>query len=658
MWRRTRQFSLALLLAWWAGSASAASTATPNRPEVTIDPGGVPPAALRAITTSVDAIARLSEDQDGGEETRLRRRAHEATLSALATQGYFVPEVTLTVGKDVAGETWDIAIVPGVRAKVHTVDIRFEGRLAESDYAKRAEALRRAWSLPAGQLFINENWNQAKSSLLESVGSRDFYLARIAASHARVDAETGEVAVEVVIDSGPEVHLGELVTQGLERVPEELVRRYVNYAPGARYEREKLEQWQQALQTTAFFRGAFVSLVLDETPAAGAGRDGDPLAPPEATPKHVADAGAPGTAAHPEEVPSTPSKGGGTSDPSAASRATPAMPLSERRSVTLPVRVRVSEAPPKRLSVGVGFDDSVGGRVEVVYRQNVVFGQPITMEAGVGVDRERQRAYLDFYLPPTEKGEQDSIGLLADHSDTQGLDVTRFGIGAARSRLRRGAGDSRVEYETRFGVLAAHDQVRIDGGDSYDLPTATLTAEWLRRDVDSKYNPREGHLVAVGGGLGLTLDRQEPFTRATLRGQKWWPVGERDVLTVRGEVGKLWSNTDRLVPDDFSFRTGGARTIRGYRYLSIGRELNDAIVGADALAVASIEYQHYFDETWGIGVFVDAGDAAESFGDMRMAVGYGVGARVRTPAGPLFLDLAYGQRERDLRLHFSLGIAF
>ena len=35
-----------------------------------------------------------------------------------------------------------------------------------------------------------------------------------------------------------------------------------------------------------------------------------------------------------------------------------------------------------------------------------------------------------------------------------------------------------------------------------------------------------------------------------------------------------------------------------------------------------------------MGVFVDAGDAAKSFGDMSLAVGYGVGARVRTPAGP------------------------
>ncbi len=639
---RTRSRLLFLLIA-----CVAAATARADRPEITIDPGGVPPAALRAITSSVDAIARLAEDQDGGEAARLRRRAHEATLSALATQGFFVPEVTLTVGEDIAGETWDIAIVPGVRATVGSVSLRFEGRLAEPDQSARVEALRKAWSLPPERLFLNDDWSRAKSSLLESVGSRDFYLARIASSHARVDAETGKVELDVLIDSGPQVYLGELNTQGLERVPESLVRRYVNYAPGARYQRESLEQWQQELQTTAFFRGAFVSLVLDETPKDGLQQPADPQ--PQGTPGGAANAG---------QVPSAPARTGATSEPQAASQATPPTPLAQRREVTLPVRVRVSESPPKRLSVGVGVDDSVGARIEVIYRQNVVLGQPVTMETGLGIDRERQRAYLDFYLPPTEKGEKDSIGLLAERSDIQGLDVTRFALGATRSRTRQGAGESRVEYETRFGVLGAYDQVRIDGGDSYDLPTLTTTAEWLRRDVDSKYNPREGNLLALGTGVGMTLDKQQPFMRATLRTQQWFPVGERDVFTLRGEVGKLWSTTDTLVPDDFGFRTGGARTIRGYRYLGIGRKLDDAIVGADALAVVSAEYMHYFDDTFGMAVFVDAGDAAESFGDMRMSVGYGVGARVRTPAGPLFLDLAYGQRESSLRLHFSLGIAF
>ena len=111
------------------------------------------------------------------------------------------------------------------------------------------------------------------------------------------------------------------------------------------------------------------------------------------------------------------------------------------------------------------------------------------------------------------------------------------------------------------------------------------------------------------------------------------------------------------VPDDFGFRTGGARSIRGYKYQSIGLKRNSAIVGAPAMVVGSVEYDHYFNERWGMGVFVDAGDAAKSFGDMSLAVGYGVGARAHAGRA-LVLDVAYGQRDRSLRLHFSLGIAF
>jgi translocation and assembly module TamA len=43
---------------------------------------------------------------------------------------------------------------------------------------------------------------------------------------------------------------------------------------------------------------------------------------------------------------------------------------------------------------------------------------------------------------------------------------------------------------------------------------------------------------------------------------------------------------------------------------------------------------------------------------MDMKIGYGVGALIKTPAGPLNLDIAYGQKDRKIRLHFSLGIAF
>ena len=616
-----------------------AGEALAKRPEVIVDPGGVPPAALQAITQAVDAIARLAEDQDGGEINRLRRRARDATLAALATQGYFSPKVTLEAGTDIGGETWDIAIVPGKRTIVDSVSLEFSGRITRPEYAQRIQKLRDDWRLKKGQPFINSEWNRAKATLLDDVTTRDFLLARMTSSRADIDADNALAHLHVAIDSGPQVRMGELNTQGLKRVPETLIDRYVRYNVGAAFDQNRLDQWQQDLQSTAFFRGAFVSL---QEPPSQTDQPTDPLSDRARGPG-AEDAAAAAPAGDP-------TVSGGLPPPPAQ--------FDSDGEVTLPVQVRVVEAPPKRFSASIGVDDEAGVRVESLYRQNVVFGQPVTLETGFGVDRLRQRAFMDILLPPSERGYRDSFGILADRSDIQGLEVTRYALGATRTQERKGAGNSRVEYETRYGVLLAQDHVKIDGGDSYTLPTVTTTAEWLRRDVDNKYDPREGNLISVGGGVGVTLDTGEPYTRLRLRGQKWWPMGKLDVLTIRAEAGRVWSNGDVQVPDDFGFRTGGARSIRGYRYQSIGVHRDNAVVGAPTLLVGSIEYDHYFDERWGMGVFVDAGDAAESFGDMSMNVGYGVGARVRTPAGPLFLDLAYGQRQRDLRLHFSLGIAF
>src|SRR3546814_18385418 len=120
----------------------------------------------------------------------------------------------------------------------------------------------------------------------------------------------------------------------------------------------------------------------------------------------------------------------------------------------------------------------------------------------------------------------------------------------------------------------------------------------------------------------------------------------RTLRTIRGEVGRVWSDSATRLPDDFGFRTGGARSIRGYRYQSIGVDKDDAVVGAPTLAVASIEYDHYFNDRWGMAVFVDAGDAAESFREMRLHVGYGVGPHWRNTARPLFLPLASGPPHR------------
>ena len=113
-----------------------------------------------------------------------------------------------------------------------------------------------------------------------------------------------------------------------------------------------------------------------------------------------------------------------------------------------------------------------------------------------------------------------------------------------------------------------------------------------------------------------------------------------------------------LIAIDPAGSTGGTGSVRGYAYQSLGIKEGNATVGGRFLGVVSAEATHWLNESWGIAAFVDAGDAVDQLEDVRLAVGYGLGARWRSPAGPIGVDLAYGQRTSRVELHFSLAIPF
>ncbi|WP_256330936.1 autotransporter assembly complex family protein [Pelistega sp. MC2] len=595
----------------WAGILSLSCTicvkaaeepVTNKKPEVVIDPSGLPPDVLTAVNKGVNVIVRQADDQDAGEAARIRRKGHEAVVSALATKGYFNPVVTLEVGEDIGGDTWDVSIEPGEISVVQSANNAFTGRIADPEYASRVKQLRDNWKLPVGKNFINADWSKAKTDLIDKVQEEDFYFARMIRSQAVVDPVASKVDTVTVVDSGPSVTLGHVEVLGLRRVPVSVINRYIQYEPGLRYTQEQLEEWQSRLQATNYFRGVFLKVKNPEDEA-----------------------------------------------------------IYAERTAQLPLEVKVTEAPARTITGSLSVDDSVGIRGEVLYRHNIVWGLPVTMETGAGVDLDNQRAFLDFYLPPNQNGSVDSFGIMARHSDVQNEEVTRVGIGWRRKREFKLDSQSNVEFENNWALMANYDMVKRKNdpvNPEFKLPSLVATYDILRRDVDDKYNPRSGNLFAMGVGIGHNLKQRKNFYRASARGQLWFPVGKRDIITVRAEVGHVWAGDNTIFPDDFGYRTGGARTIRGYKYYGIGEKAGDSIIGTRALAVASTEYMHYFDDTFGMGVFVDVGDAARRFKDMKLKVGTGVGALIKTPAGPLNLDLAYGHYDKKIRLHFSLGIAF
>ncbi|RZL86613.1 MAG: outer membrane protein assembly factor, partial [Variovorax sp.] len=81
------------------------------------------------------------------------------------------------------------------------------------------------------------------------------------------------------------------------------------------------------------------------------------------------------------------------------------------------------------------------------------------------------------------------------------------------------------------------------------------------------------------------------------------------------------------------------------------------------LGVASVEWQRPFVyqgrmTDFESTVFVDAGAVADKVGLLKAKVGVGVGARWKSPVGPVQADVAYGVDVRKLRLHLRLGFTF
>lgn len=322
-----------------------------------------------------------------------------------------------------------------------------------------------------------------------------------------------------------------------------------------------------------------------------------------------------------------------------------------------PIRVLVTEAKTKRVAYGLGFSTDTGARLEVTYRQSLLFGKPYTLSTGASLDPTRAVGFADILLPPHADDTVDSLGVLRENTDIENVLTRRWAMGVSRAHTRESGA---VTYETLV-LLRLESEARRFADNSEpeqinDVATATYT--WTRKAVDKITDPTRGHLLTLSGTIGLRRDLQDNFLRLYGRYLYYLPVSPRDQVILRGEAGNNWVDDPNKVPNEYLFRTGGVGSVRGYSYQSLGVRQGTATIGSRSLLVGSAEYVRWLNPAWGGAAFCDIGDAADDLRDVRLARGCGVGARWKTAAGPLAVDLAYGERYKQWRLHFFIAIAY
>ncbi len=267
------------------------------------------------------------------------------------------------------------------------------------------------------------------------------------------------------------------------------------------------------------------------------------------------------------------------------------------------------------------------------------------------IETDQQGAVLRFVRPPNSSGWIDSAGLQYDRTDLNNL-VTK----TTSASVRRASIEDLNQWQ--FGGAYIDGRQEPEGAEPSSAHALYVDAQHIWRRIDDLVAPTKGWILDLSAGAGVPGISTRGFGRFVARLAAWYPPNNDWQLSGKAEAGAVLGASRQEVPPTLLFRTGGDTTVRGYAYESLGVKDGLATVPGRYYVLASAEVTRWINATWGIATFLDAGNAFDDVHDFTVALGYGVGARVRTPIGPFRFDVAYGQDSRQVRIHFSVGLAF
>jgi translocation and assembly module TamA len=334
----------------------------------------------------------------------------------------------------------------------------------------------------------------------------------------------------------------------------------------------------------------------------------------------------------------------------AAAPPTPSLPTAS------PVYVLVKEAPRQQITLSVGYDTSSGPRVGADYVNRRPFGLNLRSRTKLKLGSQESSADVELSSYPLVDMQRNVAALFVERLSQDSTVNTNL-----RARVGRNRETPLQDRSYFLEVLRARDetpQTLTNAG------AVSANIEWTRRRVDSSLRPTRGYtgvlLVGAGYADSTTADNGA-FGRSQLRLYGYYPLPGGWYGSARTELGQIFASDSVGLPEKLRFRTGGDESVRGYGIDNLGPV--DAFgnpTGGRVLWNGSIELAHGLSPALPdlLGAaFVDAGQAAAGWSDLKPVTSVGLGLRYRSPLGTLRLDYAYATEPKTWRLHFSVGIA-
>ncbi len=364
--------------------------------------------------------------------------------------------------------------------------------------------------------------------------------------------------------------------------------------------------------------------------------------------------------------------------------------------------VRVQEAPPQSVRVGVGMGIEPNRweqRVTTRYSHGNLFRTLTRLDVTSRVGY----AELPAFWNPREHGPVVAIeprltkkGLLEKHlvwtlapSFELGIQegyqfyalVNRIGVSRFFTRFVQVELSHNVRYNDFFSVSSTLDRTKTLLGRDYRDPYLLSYLEPVIRlyFVDDISEPHNGVVIsAIYNLAGVFLGGQFDYQKVIPEIRGYWSPHERVQLAARTQVGFIFPLEPRpAVPFDQKLYLGGANTVRGWGLRRLSPRLrpcedpqqcDDVPVGGYTSVLGNLELRvRIFGDVW-TAVFVDGGDVradVREFVPRGWNYSTGGGVRYHSKIGTFRADvgvrLTQDERFDDVpiwAIHFSLGEAF
>ncbi|ALN94088.1 autotransporter assembly complex protein TamA [Lysobacter gummosus] len=493
-----------------------------------------------------------------------------------------------------------ITVDKGEPVKVRRSDIAILGAGSDDRYLKQDLA---AFRPGPGQVFDHAAYEASKTKISRRLAERGYFDADFSSRRVEITRAEHAAAIDLVWTSGQRYDMGPI---SFEQTPKRIIRdslleRLVYWEQGSYYHQRKLDTFRESLARLDYFSSIDI----------------------EPQPENAVDG-------------------------------------------QIPVKVTLTPAKRSIYTSGLSYGTDSGAGVRLGVERRYINDRGHKALAQIDFAQRRKTATLQYRIPAFAWLDGwYTFSLQGADEQTDYIDSRRIELVASRSGKINQRWTATASLHGLRERWAYADEDDNDPTTPVDYRTATFLYPSLRAefiDADDRLYPRNG-ISATGllrGGLEA-VGSDANFLQAQVTARWYKGLGERSRLITRGELGHTFTNALVDLPPSLRFYAGGDRSIRGYEWREVGPRI-PAIPGRKAFALGaknvitgSVEFEQYFNESWGAAVFVDSGSAFDDSPDMR--TGVGVGVRWRSPVGPLRVDIARGLDHPDsgFQLYLNIG---